>query len=179
VRTVDDRKVALRIPAGTQSNTRFRISGQGVEKSGRRGDQYVQVKVEMPDSLSPEQERLMKEFADAAEPAILNVAGTDRQDAFQDDESAASGRSTLPARRHGFAEDACRSCFHCVTDRALRSRFVEARTATSPTRNGPERDGGGAARLLSGSRARNPLMRVRAALEPRILRPPPMSRHRG
>jgi molecular chaperone DnaJ len=67
VRTVDDRKVALRIPPGTQSNTRFRISGQGVEKSGRRGDQYVQVKVDMPGELTPEQERLMKEFAEAAE----------------------------------------------------------------------------------------------------------------
>jgi molecular chaperone DnaJ len=67
VRTVDDRKVALRIPPGTQSGTRFRITGQGVEKSGRRGDQYVQVKVEVPGALTPDQERLMKEFADAAE----------------------------------------------------------------------------------------------------------------
>ena len=66
-RTVDEKKVALRIPAGTQSGTRFRISGQGVEKSGRRGDQYVQVKVDVPATLTPEQERLMKEFADAAE----------------------------------------------------------------------------------------------------------------
>ena len=67
VRTVDEKKVALRIPAGTQSGTRFRIPGQGVEKSGRRGDQYVQVKVDVPATLTPEQERLMKEFADAAE----------------------------------------------------------------------------------------------------------------
>lgn len=67
VRTVDGRKVALRIPPGTQSGTRFRIPGQGVEKSGRRGDQYVQVKVEVPGALTPDQERLMKEFADAAE----------------------------------------------------------------------------------------------------------------
>jgi molecular chaperone DnaJ len=67
VRTVDDRKVALRIPPGTQSGTRFRIPGQGVEKAGRRGDQYVQVKVEVPEQLSPEQERLMvKEFAEAS-----------------------------------------------------------------------------------------------------------------
>lgn len=67
VRTVDDKKVALRIPPGTQSGTRFRIPGQGVEKSGRRGDQYVQVKVDVPATLTSEQERLMKEFADAAE----------------------------------------------------------------------------------------------------------------
>jgi molecular chaperone DnaJ len=66
VRTVDDKKVALRIPSGTQSSTRFRIPGQGVEKAGRRGDQYVQVKVEMPEQLTPDQEKLVKEFAEAS-----------------------------------------------------------------------------------------------------------------
>jgi molecular chaperone DnaJ len=66
VRTVDGRKVALRIPAGTQTGTRFRIAGQGVEKGGRRGDQYVQVRIEVPDQLTPEQQQLMREFATAA-----------------------------------------------------------------------------------------------------------------
>jgi molecular chaperone DnaJ len=66
VRTVDDRKVALRIPPGTQSGTRFRIAGQGIEKGDRRGDQYVQVRVEVPENLSPEQEKLAKEFAASA-----------------------------------------------------------------------------------------------------------------
>lgn len=65
VRTIEDRKVALRIPPGTQSGTKFRIAGQGVEKGGRRGDQYVQVRVEVPDTLSEEQQRLMREFATA------------------------------------------------------------------------------------------------------------------
>lgn len=66
VRTVDEKKVALRVPPGTQSGTRFRIPGQGVEKAGRRGDQYVQVRVEVPETLNPEQERLMREFAEAS-----------------------------------------------------------------------------------------------------------------
>ena len=65
VRTIEDRKVALRVPPGTQSGTKFRIAGQGVEKGGRRGDQYVQVRVEVPDALSEEQQRLMREFATA------------------------------------------------------------------------------------------------------------------
>jgi molecular chaperone DnaJ len=63
VRTVDDKKVALRIPPGTQSGTRFRVPGQGIEKSGHRGDQYVQVKVEVPEQLTPEQEKIAREFA--------------------------------------------------------------------------------------------------------------------
>jgi len=66
VRTIDDKKVALKIPPGTQPGTRFRIPGQGIEKAGRRGDQYVQVKVEIPESLTPEQEQLMKSFAELA-----------------------------------------------------------------------------------------------------------------
>jgi molecular chaperone DnaJ len=65
VKTVDGKKVALRVPAGTQSNTRFRIPGQGIEKAGRRGDQYVQVRIEVPETLTDEQQRLMQEFADA------------------------------------------------------------------------------------------------------------------
>ena len=67
VKTVDGKHVVLRVPPGTQSGTRFRIKGQGVEKGGRRGDQYVQTRITVPDKLDPEEERLMREFADAAE----------------------------------------------------------------------------------------------------------------
>jgi len=66
VKTVDGRKVALRIPPGTQSGTRFRIAGQGIEKSGRRGDQYVQVKIQVPEQLSPDQQAMVRELAKAA-----------------------------------------------------------------------------------------------------------------
>jgi molecular chaperone DnaJ len=67
VRTVDGKRVTLRIPPGTQSGTRFRIPGHGVVKGERRGDQYVQVKITVPEKLAPEEERLMREFAAAAE----------------------------------------------------------------------------------------------------------------
>jgi molecular chaperone DnaJ len=67
VRTVDGKKVALRVPPGTQSGTRFRVAGQGIEKAGRRGDQYVQVKVEVPETLSDDQQDLVKAFAAAAD----------------------------------------------------------------------------------------------------------------
>jgi molecular chaperone DnaJ len=66
VRTVDGKKVALRIPPGTQSGTRFRIPEQGVEKGGRKGDQFVQVKITVPPGLNEEQEKLMRDFAEAA-----------------------------------------------------------------------------------------------------------------
>jgi molecular chaperone DnaJ len=66
VRTVDGKKVVLRIPAGTQPGRRFRIKGQGVEKNGVKGDQLVQVQVSVPDQLTPEQQEMLKQFAQSA-----------------------------------------------------------------------------------------------------------------
>jgi molecular chaperone DnaJ len=66
VRTLDGKKVLLRIPPGTQPGRRFRIKGQGIEKNGRKGDQLVGVQVTIPDELTPEQQEMMKKFADAA-----------------------------------------------------------------------------------------------------------------
>ena len=63
VRTVDNKKVTLTIPPGTQSETKFRIAGQGIEKAGQRGDQYVKVRITVPEKLEEEQEKLMREFA--------------------------------------------------------------------------------------------------------------------
>src|SRR5207244_3679856 len=56
VKTLDGRRVMLRVPSGTQHGQRFRLTGQGIEKNGRRGDQYVEVKVEIHERLTPEQE---------------------------------------------------------------------------------------------------------------------------
>lgn len=66
VRTVDGKRVVLRIPPGTQSGTRFRIKGQGVRKEGRTGDQYVRVQVSVPETLDEREQKLMREFAEAA-----------------------------------------------------------------------------------------------------------------
>ena len=66
VRTLDGKKVMLRIPAGTQPGRKFRIKGQGIEKNGVRGDQLVQVQVALPGELTPEQQELMKKLADSA-----------------------------------------------------------------------------------------------------------------
>ena len=66
VRTVDGKRVMLRIPGGTQPGRKFRIKGQGVEKNGVRGDQLVQVQVTLPEQLTPEQQELLKQFAESA-----------------------------------------------------------------------------------------------------------------
>jgi molecular chaperone DnaJ len=66
VRTVDGKHVVLRIPPGTQPGRKFRLRGQGIERNGRRGDQFVEIDVRVPEELTPEQEKLLKEFAEVS-----------------------------------------------------------------------------------------------------------------
>ena len=65
VRTLDGKKVAIRIPPGTPSGKRFRIRGQGIQKGDKKGDLIVEVSIQVPEKLSEEQERMMKEFAES------------------------------------------------------------------------------------------------------------------
>jgi molecular chaperone DnaJ len=55
----------LKIPAGTQYGSVFRIKGKGLPslRTGRTGDQLVQIIVETPTRLNKEQEELLREFA--------------------------------------------------------------------------------------------------------------------
>ncbi len=64
VKTLDGKRVVLKVPAGTQHGQKFRIPGQGIEKNGRRGDQYVEVHVEIPEHLSAEQQEAIRAFAE-------------------------------------------------------------------------------------------------------------------
>ena len=66
VTTVDGKKVAIKIPPGTTSGKRFRIRGQGIKKDDRMGDLIVQVDVDVPEKLTEEQEKAMREFAEAS-----------------------------------------------------------------------------------------------------------------
>src|SRR5688572_19201370 len=65
VATLDGKKVLIRIPAGTPSGKRFRVRGQGIQKASQSGDLIVEVKIEAPEKLSEEQQRIMREFAAA------------------------------------------------------------------------------------------------------------------
>lgn len=65
VTTLDGKKVLIKIPQGTPSGKRFRVRNQGMHKGSQSGDLIVEVKIEAPEKLSEEQERMMKEFAAA------------------------------------------------------------------------------------------------------------------
>jgi molecular chaperone DnaJ len=64
VRTLDDKRVVLRIPPGTQHGQKFRIPGHGIDKNGRRGDMYVETHVTLPEKLSAEEQEAVKSFAE-------------------------------------------------------------------------------------------------------------------
>jgi len=66
VRTLDGKKIVLKVPPGTQPGRKFRIKGQGLERGGRRGDQIVAVKVELPERLTDEQQELARRLAESA-----------------------------------------------------------------------------------------------------------------
>jgi molecular chaperone DnaJ len=67
-------KASLKIPAGTQSGTTFRLRDRGMPslRGGRHGDELIRVHVEVPSALTSEQRKILEDFArisgDAQEP---------------------------------------------------------------------------------------------------------------
>jgi molecular chaperone DnaJ len=62
--TIDGSNSRVKIPPGTQSGRRFRLSAKGmpVLRSKQSGDMYVQVMVETPQNLTKRQRELLMEF---------------------------------------------------------------------------------------------------------------------
>ena len=56
--------VKYHIPEGTQSETEFRIKGQGLPRVGStlKGDLLVHVKVEVPKRLNEKQKEILRQF---------------------------------------------------------------------------------------------------------------------
>lgn len=64
---VEDRKVAVDVPAGTQSGTRIALRNRGVPRlrGGGRGELGVTFLVQTPTKLDDEQRELLRQFAEA------------------------------------------------------------------------------------------------------------------
>jgi len=60
-----EEKINLKIPAGTQPNTIFKLKGKGVYKIGtqHRGNQYIKIIVEIPKKMNDKQRNLLLEYA--------------------------------------------------------------------------------------------------------------------
>ena len=59
-------KVKLKVPAGTQTGTRFRLKGKGISnvRGYGQGDQHVVVLVVTPKKLTEKQKQLLREFSE-------------------------------------------------------------------------------------------------------------------
>jgi len=66
----------LKIPAGTQHGSVFRIKGQGLPdiRTRRTGDELVQIMVEVPTRLNAKQEELLREFAKTENKSVFPKA---------------------------------------------------------------------------------------------------------
>ncbi len=61
-------KGSLKIPAGTQSGTVFRLRNQGMPniRSSQKGDQLVKVTIEVPKKMNDEQRKALEHFAEVS-----------------------------------------------------------------------------------------------------------------
>ncbi|MCB0339151.1 MAG: molecular chaperone DnaJ, partial [Bdellovibrionales bacterium] len=59
-----DGLVKLKVPSGTQSGKVFRLRGKGIPVLGssRRGDQHVQIQIEIPKKISDEERQLLEKL---------------------------------------------------------------------------------------------------------------------
>ena len=62
--TISGERVELKIPAGTQPESQFRLRAKGMSVLRRtfRGDMYVSVSVEIPKNLTKKQKEILQEF---------------------------------------------------------------------------------------------------------------------
>ena len=60
-------KSSIKIPAGTQGGTTFRLRNRGIKdlRSGGKGDLHVEVQVEVPTKLNSAQKEKLKDFSDS------------------------------------------------------------------------------------------------------------------
>jgi molecular chaperone DnaJ len=81
VPVIDGSRTAVKIPPGTQTGARFRLRGKGfsVLRSAQRGDMFIEVAVETPQSLTRRQRQLLEEFE--AE-ALAHAKGSPETEGF-------------------------------------------------------------------------------------------------
>ena len=66
VETIDDKKLSVKVPAGTQVGEKLRVRGHGMP-TGRRdsfGDLYIDIAIKIPTKLTEKQKKILNEFAE-------------------------------------------------------------------------------------------------------------------
>jgi len=67
VPTIDQKRLKLKIPPGTQNNAKFRLKGYGLPnmKGNGRGDAYAEINIAVPKKLTKDQRSLVKSLKEA------------------------------------------------------------------------------------------------------------------
>lgn len=73
-----DGKVSYKVPAGTQPNTMFRLKGKGIKsvRTGRMGDLYVKVILEVPTKLTRKQQKAVEDMGKALDEKCYRKKGS-------------------------------------------------------------------------------------------------------
>ena len=58
-----DGPVKMKVPAGIKAGRRLRLRGKGMPRKDGRGDEFVRVIIDIPDTLTPEEENLYRQLA--------------------------------------------------------------------------------------------------------------------
>ena len=66
-------KAELKMPPGTQHGQMFRLSGLGLPdlRTNRKGDEIIQLVVEIPKKLNKEQKQMLRDFAVTEDKSVL------------------------------------------------------------------------------------------------------------
>jgi molecular chaperone DnaJ len=67
IETIDDKKLNVKVSAGTQIGDRMRVRGHGMpgRRAGQFGDLYIEVAMNVPTKLNEKQKKALAEFASA------------------------------------------------------------------------------------------------------------------
>lgn len=63
--TIDDKKLSVKVPAGTQVGEKLRVRGHGMlgRRAGTFGDLYIEINMPVPTKLTDKQKKILAEFA--------------------------------------------------------------------------------------------------------------------
>ncbi|MFT8788079.1 MAG: DnaJ C-terminal domain-containing protein [Bifidobacterium psychraerophilum] len=64
---IDGENISIKVPAGTSSGTRIRVSGKGVHGAKGKGDLVARVQIMLPHKLTLKQKKLLHEFDNDSE----------------------------------------------------------------------------------------------------------------
>ena len=66
IETIDDKKLSVKVPAGTQTNEKLRVRGHGMPtgRASSFGDLYIEIGITIPTKLTEKQKKILTEFSE-------------------------------------------------------------------------------------------------------------------